>query len=74
MRRLDAETLKPHDLVLVESVVYRWPLEKGEERANFWKERNWKTWKAEYKLDSIYLLFPGSAVISDDKPGEDVEI
>ena len=66
--------MKTHDLVMVESLAYRWPLERGEERTAFWKGRNWKTWKAEYKLDSIYLLFPGSAVMTDETPGEDVEI
>ena len=74
LARLNPQSLKPNDLVLVESHIHRWPLEKGEERAAFWKARNWKTWKAEYKLDSIYLLYAAYEVMNDETPGEDIEI
>ncbi|KAJ3559085.1 hypothetical protein NM688_g552 [Phlebia brevispora] len=74
MTRLDVHDLKPHDLVLIEAMILRWPLERGEERIEFYKTRNWKTWRTEYKLDAIYLLFPGSTYMDEKRPGEDVEL
>lgn len=74
MQRLEPESIKKHDLVLVEALVHRWPLLKGQERADFWKHKDWTTWRVEFKLDSLYLLFRASAFVNETRPGENFEV
>ncbi|KAJ3559809.1 hypothetical protein NM688_g116 [Phlebia brevispora] len=74
MKRLDAHELKRNDLVLVEAMILQWPLQRGEERQEFFRTRNWKNWRTELKLDAIYLLHSADEDGLEQRPGEDIDL
>ncbi|KAJ3536821.1 hypothetical protein NM688_g6786 [Phlebia brevispora] len=74
LKRIDPLELKAGDLVLVEAIISRWPLQRGEEHLQFFRTRNWKNWRTEFRLDSIYVLHTRLPAEEDNRPGEDVEL
>ena len=75
MRRLDCEEFKPYDIVLVEALIVRWPIEETEamKQARYVK-KSWKKWRAEFRLEAMSLLYRGSDHIGSARAGEDLNL
>lgn len=66
MDKYSVSDLEKGDIVLVEMYVTRWAIKDEKDRAEtskakrFEKNRSWKKWNVDFRLDAISVLYPGS--------------
>lgn len=69
--------VKHGDIALIEMYVTRWAVkddatDKGDNKSNYGRAREWKKWNVEFRLDAISVLYPGSDYTKEEiRPDED---